>query len=186
MDYAVTKALHIIGFVSWFAALFYIPRLFIYDVEAEQREPAARVAIQEQLRMMQRRLWYAIAWPAMIFTVVFGLWTAVPYFLSDVPIGWLHVKLTLILALVIYHLMCGKIRKQLAAGTSRWTSSGLRVWNEVATLLLVAIVFLAVMKNTFDMVKGMVGLFLFAVALMIAIRVYRKARLARAASMQTP
>lgn len=181
MDYAVTKAIHVIGFVSWFAGLFYIPRLFIYDVEAEQREPAARAVLQTQLRIMQRRLWYGITWPAMIATLIFGLWTALPYFQSSVPSGWLHVKLGLILVLIGYHLTCGKIRKQLAAGTSRWTSSGLRVWNEVATLLLVAIVFLAVMKNTFDMMKGMIGLFLFAVALMIAIRIYRRARLAKAA-----
>ena len=177
MFYFIAKALHVVGFVSWFAGLFYIPRLYIYDVEAEDRDPAARRVLQEQLRMMQRRLWYGITWPAMILTLIFG-GTMVGLLLANgSALGvWLHIKLTLVAGLVVYHLLCGRIRKQLAAGTCRWSSQGLRVWNEIATLFLVAIVFIAVLKSGLSLLWAMVGLVLFAATLMVAIRIYRRVR----------
>ncbi|MCG8419367.1 MAG: CopD family protein [Proteobacteria bacterium] len=175
--YFVAKALHIIGFVSWFAGLFYIVRLFVYDVEAADRPAAARHILQDQLRIMQRRLWYGIAWPAMLFTAVFGLWMVTSLVLNNVPLGaWLHLKLSLVAGLVGYHLQCGRIRKQLIAGTCRWSSQRLRMWNELATLFLVAIVFDAVFKSLEHMVWGVLGLVIFAALLMIAIRLYRRAR----------
>jgi putative membrane protein len=175
--YYHAKALHVIGFVSWFAGLFYIARLYIYDVEADLREPAERRVLQEQLRMMQRRLWYGITWPAMILTFVFGWWMLAPRLLGSMPWEtWLLIKLGLVTGLFGYHLMCGRIRKQLVAGTCRWSSQGLRVWNEVATLFLVAIVFDAVLKTLGNVLWGVAGLVLFAIALMIAIRVYRRIR----------
>lgn len=181
MFYLIAKALHVIGFVSWFAGLFYIPRLYIYDVEAEDRDPTARRVLQDQLRVMQRRLWYGITWPAMILTLTFGLWMVGLRLSDGIPLGaWLHVKLTLVAGLVVYHLLCGRIRKQLAAGTCRWTSQGLRMWNEVATLFLVAIVFIAVLKSLLSALWAVVGLVLFAAALMVAIRVYRRVRESRA------
>jgi putative membrane protein len=183
--YYYAKALHVIGFVSWFAGLFYISRLYIYDVEAELREGAERRVLQEQLRMMQRRLWYGITWPAMIFTLVFGLWMVMPRLLGAMAWErWLVIKLVLVAGLVGYHLLCGRIRKQLVAGTSRWSSQGLRGWNEVATLFLVAIVFDAVLKTTRNIVWGVVGLVLLAAVLMIAIRVYRRVREGGAAADQ--
>lgn len=186
MGYFVAKALHVVGFVSWFAGLFYIVRLFIYDIEADARAPEARGILHDQLRVMQRRLWYGITWPAMVITLIFGTWMVVQRVLGDIPLGgWLHLKLALVAGLVGYHLYCGRIRKQLAAGTCRWSSQGLRVWNEVATLFLVAIVFLAVMKDALDMLWGLAGLLLFAAALMTAIRVYRRMR-ARSADAATP
>jgi putative membrane protein len=181
MFYLIAKALHVVGFVSWFAGLFYISRLYIYDVEAEDRDPAARRVLQEQLRMMQRRLWYGITWPAMIVTMIFGGWMVGLRLLDGIPLGmWLHIKLTLVAGLVGYHLLCGRIRKQLAAGTCRWSSQGLRVWNEIATLFLVAIVFVAVLKSGLSLLWAVVGLVLFAATLMVAIRVYRRVRQGRA------
>ena len=175
--YYHAKALHVIGFVSWFAGLFYIARLYIYDVEADLREPEARRVLQEQLRVMQRRLWYGITWPAMILTFVFGWWMLAPRLLGSMPWeSWLLIKLGLVAGLFGYHLMCGRIRKQLVAGTCRWSSQGLRMWNEVATLFLVAIVFDAVLKTLGNVLWGVAGLVLFAIALMIAIRVYRRIR----------
>lgn len=175
--YQHAKALHVIGFVSWFAGLFYISRLYIYDVEAEGREPEARAVLQEQLRMMQRRLWYGITWPAMIFTFVFGGWMLATRLWGGMGLeGWLIIKIGLVSGLLGYHLLCGRIRRQLAAGTCRWSSQGLRVWNEIATLFLVAIVFIAVLKTLLNVLWGMVGLVALAVALMIAIRVYRRVR----------
>lgn len=186
MGYFVAKALHVVGFVSWFAGLFYMVRLFIYDVETDAREPEARRILHDQLRVMQRRLWYAITWPGMVITLIFGTWMVTQRVLGDIPLGgWLHLKLVLVAGLVGYHLYCGRIRKQLAAGTCRWSSQGLRMWNEVATLFLVAIVFLAVMKDALDMLWGLIGLVAFAVTLMIAIRMYRRAR-TRKADAATP
>jgi putative membrane protein len=179
--YYHAKALHVIGFVSWFAGLFYISRLYIYDVEAESREPTAQRVLQEQLRVMQRRLWYGITWPAMILTFVFGWWMLAPRLLGSMPWEtWLLVKLGLVAGLFGYHLLCGRIRKQLVAGTCRWSSQGLRMWNEVATLFLVAIVFDAVLKTMRNVLWGVAGLVVFAIALMIAIRVYRRVREGRA------
>lgn len=175
--YYHAKALHVIGFVSWFAGLFYIARLYIYDVEAEARAPAERRVLQDQLRVMQRRLWYAITWPAMILTFAGGAWMLTPRLLGAMPWeAWLVIKLGLVAGLFGYHLLCGRIRKQLAAGTCRWSSQGLRVWNEVATLFLVAIVFDAVLKTMGNVLWGVAGLVVFAVALMIAIRMYRRVR----------
>ena len=179
--YYHAKALHVIGFVSWFAGLFYISRLYIYDLEAETRDAAARAVLQDQLRLMQRRLWYGITWPAMILTFVFGGWMLVPRMLGSMPWEtWLLIKLGLVAGLFGYHLLSGRIRKQLVAGTCRWSSQGLRVWNEVATLFLVAIVFDAVLKTMGNILWGVAGLVVFAVALMIAIRVYRRMRERRA------
>jgi putative membrane protein len=179
--YYHAKALHVIGFVSWFAGLFYISRLYIYDIEAEARAPPARRVLQEQLRMMQRRLWYGITWPAMILTFVFGSWMLAPRLLGSMPWEtWLSIKIGLVAGLLGYHLLNGRIRKQLAAGTCRWSSQGLRVWNELATLFLVAIVFDAVLKTMGNVLWGVAGLVVFAVALMIAIRVYRRVREGRA------
>ncbi len=181
MDYFTAKALHLIGMVAWFAGLFYIPRLFIYDVEADERPPAVRDGLRDQLRIMQRRLWYGITWPAMLFTLTFGIWMVVMQLrLSGVLQPWLHLKLTLVLALVIYHLMCGRIRRKLLAGSFTWTSQHLRMWNELATLLLVAMVFIAVKKSSLDALWSVVGLIIFAASLMVAIRVYRRIRQKRA------
>lgn len=178
MEYSTLKAIHLIGMVAWFAGLFYIPRLFIYDVEASEHPPAVRDGLRDQLRVMQRRLWYIITWPAMIVTVVFGLWTMMQLISSSGGMAsWLHIKLTMVVLLVLYHLQCGRIRRKLLAGTFTWSSKHLRMWNEVSTLLLVGMVFVAVKKNSLDAVWGMAGLVIMAVCLMIAIRVYRRIRL---------
>ncbi len=178
MSYFVAKSLHIIGFVSWFAGLLYIVRLYIYDVEANERDPASRQVLHEQLRIMQRRLWYGITWPAMLATVLFGMWMVTERVMGNIPLGgWLHVKFLLLAFLIAYHLQCGRIRKQLLAGKFQWSSQRLRMWNELATLLLVAIVFDAVFKSTRNMLWGVVGLVIFGVVLMVAIRVYRRVRM---------
>ncbi len=146
MSYLTVKALHLIGVVAWFAGLFYMPRLLIYDVEANDRPEPERRVLQPQFRLMGRRLWYGITWPAMLFTLVFGLWTVTLYSQWDRP--WVHVKLTLVALLVVYHLVMGRVRKQLVEGTCRWTSTQLRLWNELATLHLIITVFVASLKES--------------------------------------
>ncbi|MEL6547607.1 MAG: CopD family protein [Myxococcota bacterium] len=145
VSYLTLKALHLIGAFSWFAGLFYMPRLLIYDVEAQERPGPERDVLQPQLRLMGRRLWNGIATPAMIFTLVFGLWLALTS--SHWGSLWLNVKLGFLVLLVAYHHQMGRLRKQILAGTIRWSSTHLRLWNELATIFLLSIVFLAVLKN---------------------------------------
>ncbi len=172
--YPLAKALHIIGFVSWFAGLFYIIRLFIYRVEAQSKSETERDILEAQLAIMSRRLWFGITWPAMIFTLGCGTWLLVQYGLYSMP--WVHMKLTLVALLVGYHLITHRIYRQLRAHTCRWSSKGLRIWNEVATLLLLAIVFVAVFKESLHALWATFGFIGFAMVLMIGIKVYGKVR----------
>jgi putative membrane protein len=174
--YLLIKGLHVVGFVSWFAGLFYIVRLFVYHVEAGERPEPERTILQRQFEIMERRLWYAITVPAMVMTLVFGGTLAVLYvrmFGSFAEASWLHAKLALVALLLLYHWLCGDIRRQLAAGTCRWTSPRLRQWNEVATVLLVAIVMVAIFKSLFSALWGALALLCLAAALGVAVKLVR-------------
>lgn len=175
MDYSVVKALHIIFIVSWFAGLFYIVRLFIYHTEAQQKEEQERRILSKQFEIMESKLWWIITTPAMILTLIFGTWMLfiVPAWLEQ---GWMHIKLSFVGLLLVYHFVCQRILFQLKEGKFNWSSTALRIWNEVATLALVAIVFLVTMKNTLGWLNGTIGFFAVAIALMIAIKLYKKAR----------
>ena len=168
------KALHIIFVVTWFAGLFYIVRLFIYHVEAQSGPEDARKILQTQYKLMEKRLWYGITWPSMIGTLIFGFWLA--FDAGQLSSPWLHIKLALIGGLILYHLQCGRILKQLAQDQIKHSSNFLRIWNEVATLFLVSIVFLAVLKNTLSWVGGVVGFVILGLLLMLAIRIYQRLR----------
>ncbi len=173
--YTIFKSLHIIFVVSWFAGLFYIVRLFIYHTEANQKPETERKVLQEQFNMMQWRLWYIITTPAMILTVVFGtLMLCVQPGLLQLP--WMHIKLTFVGILLVYHFICQGMLNKLKNGSSRWTSMHLRLWNELATLILVAIVFLVTMRSSLSWVGGVIGFFGVGIALMIGIRLYKKLR----------
>lgn len=162
--YPYLKALHLIAVVSWFAGLLYIVRLFIYHVETATRPEPERGAFHAQFTLMERRLWLGITWPAMVATAGLGIWLMVLIHAYAFP--WFHLKLGLLVLLIAYHLGCGRIRKNLAEGKNRLTSLQLRIWNEVATLLLFAIVFTAVLKSPTAAGKAM-----FAVAAVAAIGV---------------
>jgi putative membrane protein len=172
--YLYIKALHLVSVVSWFAGLLYIVRLFIYHVEAGSRPEPDRTLLSAQFALMERRLWYGITWPAMIATAGFGLWMMVR--IRAWEAGWFQLKLGLLALLVGYHLYCGRIRKDLAAGRCRLTSVQLRIWNEIATLLLFAIVFAAVLKSPWAAGKGMLGVAAFAVVLTGILAVARRRR----------
>lgn len=175
MSYVVLKALHIIFMVSWFAGLFYIVRLFIYHTEAQSKREEEKVILSEQFKIMELKLWWIITTPAMILTVVFGT-----LMLIQNPVlfqmGWMHIKLTFVVLLLVYHFTCQKIMRQLDKNKFTWSSNQLRLWNEVATLALVAIVFLVIMKNSLNWVYGTVGFFATAVALMIGVKMYKRLR----------
>ena len=169
------KALHIIFVVTWFAGLFYIVRLFVYHAEAEELPDQERKVLTDHFLGAERRLWYGITWPSAVLTWVFGLWLSYSYFGWDFP-DWLLTKLLFVIGLTLYHLSCGRIYRGFLNGTNRWTGTGLRIWNEVATVFLIAIVFIVVLKTQMDWVKGVVGLILFSAVLMMAIRIYKKIR----------
>ncbi len=172
------KALHIIFVVTWFAGLFYIVRLFIYHVEACQKQETEKNILTEQFKIMEKRLWYGITWPSAVLAVLFGtiLLIHTPDFL-EMP--WMRVKLIIVTLLVGYHFLCGKILEKLKTNTVNFTSNQLRIWNEMATIFLVSIVFLVELQNTFNWVYALLGLLVFSGLLMIAICIYRKIRNSR-------
>lgn len=171
--YLYVKALHIIFVVTWFSGLFYIVRLLIYNAEANEKQEPERSILLAQLNLMTRRLWYGITWPSAILTLIFGTWMYIMY--AALP-TWLIIKLCFVLGLYAYHFSLHAIFKQQMAGIYKYTSQQLRVWNEVATVFLVAIVMLVVVKNSMSFVWALVGLFLFIVILMSAIRIYKNLR----------
>ena len=169
------KSFHIIFVVTWFAGLFYIVRLFIYFIEAQDQAETERKVLQNQYKIMMKRLWYIITWPSMILALIFAIWLLIkdPYYLKQ---SWMHVKLGFVLLLVIYHFICGKIYKNLQKDIINHSSFNMRLWNEGATLLLFAIVFLVVLKSEINALIGVVGFLGLAIILTIGIKVYKKYR----------
>ena len=142
------KTLHIVGVVVWFAGLFYLVRLFIYHVEAEQESSPVREAFKSQYAVMERRLANIITTPGLILTVTMaaGLLITQPSWLHQ---GWMHAKLGFVGLLVAYHVFCYRLMGQLQAGVCQWSGRQLRALNELPTLLLVLVVMLVVFKNQF-------------------------------------
>lgn len=175
MPFVYIKAIHIIGVVSWFAGLFYLVRLFVYHSESFTQEKTSRTILHTQYSLMEKRLAAIIATPSMIITLVTGggMLTVNPSFLDQ---GWMHAKLALIVLLVIYHIICIRLMNKFVAGEQPMSSVQLRLWNEVATLLLVAIVFLVVVKTALSMFWGVAGLVILGVVMMIAVKMYKKSR----------
>lgn len=171
--YLYIKALHIIFIVTWFAGMFYMPRLFIYNVEAKDKSEAVRAALQEQFGIMMKRLWYGITWPSAVLTLILG--TTVWYLLGVTP-QWLVIKLVFVVGLYVYHFSLHAIFRQQQKGVFKYTSQQLRIWNEVATIFLIAIVMLVVVKQSLSFVWGIVGLLLFVIVLMSAIKIYKAIR----------
>ncbi|WP_276480563.1 CopD family protein [Paraflavitalea pollutisoli] len=167
------KALHIIFIVTWFAGMFYMPRLFIYNTEAADKPDIVKSALREQFAVMMKRLWYGITWPSAVLTLVFGLTT---WHLLGVTPQWLVIKLGFVVGLYIYFFSLHRIFKQQVQGVFKYSSQQLRIWNEVATIFLVAIVMLVVVKQSLSFLWGIIGLLLFVVLLMSAIRIYKVLR----------
>ena len=143
MYYLYLKVFHIIGVIVWFAGLFYLGRLFVYHREADELSESESTTLKSQFSLMERRLYYGIAWPGLCISLVFGVALIIA---SEFP-GWLHAKLTFVLVLVVYHLWCGHLRKLLLKENCSWDGKKFRLFNEIPTLLLVSIVFIVVFKN---------------------------------------
>ena len=173
MMYFYIKALHIVFIVTWFAGLFYIVRLFIYNTEAGEKGEPEKSILQKQFSIMIRRLWMGITWPSAILTLFFGPWMW--YLLGGLP-DWLLVKLVFVVGLYFYHFTLHSLYKQQMQGLFKYTSQQLRIWNEVATIFLVAIVMLATVKQSLSVVWGLIGLVAFIIILMSAIKIYKAVR----------
>ena len=180
--YSYLKALHIIFVVTWFAGMFYMPRLFIYNVEASAKPPEIEAALRSQFMIMQKRLWYGITWPSAIVTLILG-----PIILFHPSMGWYHmvflpegkwllIKLIFVVLLYVYHFTLHIIFKQQLKGVFKYSSQQLRLWNEVATIFLIAIVMLVVVKQSISFVWGLVGLVILIAILMSAIKIYNALR----------
>jgi putative membrane protein len=174
------KALHIIFIVTWFAGIFYMPRLFIYNTEAESKSSEAKKILHEQLEIMMKRLWYGITIPSAVLSLIFGplvMFNQGWHKILFVEAGrWLLIKLILVILLYLYFISLHKIFKQQMKGVYHYSSQQLRIWNEVATIFLVAIIMLAVVKQSMSLVWGLMGLVLFIIALMSAIKIYKNIR----------
>jgi putative membrane protein len=132
------KSLHIIFMVTWFAGLFYLPRLFVYHAAAQDR------ASLERFRLMERRLFWGIMTPGGVLTIAFGVWLWLGWFRPAA--GWLHAKIALVALLAGYHLWCWRLLKDFAAERNSKSGRWLRWFNEFPTVILVATVLLVVLK----------------------------------------
>ncbi len=175
MHLLYVKAIHIIFVVTWFAGLFYLVRLFIYHIEAEEKAEPARSILKAQYEIMEQRLYQIITNPSMFGVLITGYWLLYVYsaFLQS---AWMWVKLGLVAGLLGYHYFCRAVMKKFREGEIRYTSTQMRIVNEVATLFLVGIVFLVVLKQTLSLLWGLLGLLLLGVGLMLGIRLYKRLR----------
>ncbi len=169
------KSLHIIFVITWFAGLFYIPRLFIYYIEASFKSDPEKKILMDQFIIMMNRLWFIITWPSSILAIIFGLWmiVLVPNWLFE---NWMIAKLGFVFLLVLYHLKTHFILKELQSGLIKYSSNFMRIWNEITSVILVSVVFLVVLKNNISWFKLTVGLIIFISSLLFIIKLYKRFR----------
>ena len=173
--YEYIKSLHLIFVITWFAGLFYIVRLFVYQIEANEKSSPEKEILQKQYKIMTYRLWYIITWPSAILATIFAVWLLIlnPAWLQ---MPWMHVKLGFVFALFLYQFKCQQIYNQLQRDEVKHTSNFMRLWNEGATIILFAVVFLVILKNAFNWIYGVIGIFLFAIIIMLGFKFYKKIR----------
>jgi len=174
--YQYVLAIHIIFVVCWMAGLFYMVRLFVYHTEAQEKPEPDRKILSDQFEIMERKLWYIITVPSMFLVLAAGITMLilVPGWLKQ---PWMQIKLCFVVGLLVYHFICQSKMKQMAKGIYTWTSTKLRIWNEVATIILFAIVFLAVLKDGISWIFGVVGIIVLSMILMSAVKIYKYYRM---------
>lgn len=173
--YNYIKALHLIFVITWFAGLFYIVRLFIYQIEAAQKPSPDKEILREQLALMASRLWNVITWPSAILTLILAP-TLLYLNQGLLHAPWMHVKLGFVVLLYIYHLKCHQIFKQLQKGEVKYSSNFMRLFNEGATIILFSIVFLVIVRHELNWIFGVLGIIIFSVILMILVKIYKRYR----------
>jgi putative membrane protein len=175
MEYNYIKALHLIFVITWFAGLFYIVRLFVYQIEAFHKPSPEKEILGVQFKLMARRLWYIITWPSAVLAIGFALWLIYlrPFYLSD---AWMQVKLGFVVLLIVYHLKCHQLFKQLQRDEVKHSSNFMRLFNEGATIILFAVVFLVMLRHAVNWIYGVVGIILFSVLLLLGYKFYKRLR----------
>lgn len=173
--YNYIKSLHLIFVITWFAGLFYIVRLFVYHLEANDKPSPEKEILIKQYKIMSYRLWYIITWPSAVLATIFAITLLIlmPEWLQQ---PWMHVKLGFVFLLILYHLKCHQIFKQLQRDDIKHTSNFMRLWNEGATIILFAVVFLVILKNAVNWIYGVVGIILFSVLIMLGFKFYKRIR----------
>jgi putative membrane protein len=175
MLYYYLKAFHLIFVITWFAGLFYIPRLFVYQIEAYHKPLPDKEILGKQLKIMAKRLWFIITWPSAILALTFGLslFYLNPSLLQE---SWMHVKLSFVVLLIVYHIKTHGYYKQLQEDVVNKTSNYMRIWNEGATFILFAVVFLVLLKSAINWIWGVIGIFVLGILIMLGFKIYKKIR----------
>lgn len=173
--YNYIKSLHLIFVITWFAGLFYIVRLFVYHIEANDRPSPEKEILIKQYKLMSYRLWYIITWPSAVLATIFAvtLLFLMPEWLQQ---PWMHVKLTFVFLLFLYHFKCQSIFKQLQNDEVKYSTGFMRMWNEGATIILFAVVFLVILKSAINWIFGVVGIIVFSILLMLGYKFYKRIR----------
>lgn len=173
--YNYIKSLHLIFVITWFAGLFYIVRLFVYQIEANDKPSPEKEILQKQYKIMTYRLWYIITWPSAVLATIFALLLLHlnPGFL-EMP--WMQVKLVFVVLLFMYHFKCHKMYTELQNDNVKYTSNFMRLWNEGATIILFAVVFLVILKNAINWVFGVIGIIVFSILIMLGYKLYKRIR----------
>ena len=175
MYYNYVKAFHLIFVITWFAGLFYIPRLFIYHIEGLKKPKNEAEVLTSQFKIMEKRLWYFITWPSALLTLLFAGWLLVlmPEWLIQ---PWMHLKLFFVALLFAYHLKTHMMFLQFQRDKAQYSSIFMRIWNEGATLILFAVVFLVILKDSLHWISAVGGLIGLGIVLLLAIKLYKRKR----------
>ena len=175
MYYNYIKALHLIFVITWFAGLFYIPRLFIYHIEGLKKSKNEAAILTAQFKIMQKRLWYIITWPSALIT---ALVASILLYLQPqwIFLPFMQIKLILVGLLYGYHFSLHYIFKLLQLGVVKYSSMQLRIWNEVSTLILISVVFLIVKKDQLSWISGVLGIFALIILFLSGIKLYKYIR----------
>lgn len=173
--YNYIKALHLIFVVTWFAGLFYIVRLFVYHAEAKLKNEPDQSILIKQYQLMQYRLWYIITWPSAVLASLFAFWMLY-YKYGLIYADYFQVKLFFVFLLYLYHLKCHQIFKQLQNNEVKYSGNFFRIWNEGATIILFAVIFLIILENAINWIYGVIGILLLSILLMLGFKLYKKIR----------
>ncbi len=175
MEYLYIKSFHLIFVITWFAGLFYIPRLFVYQIEAFHKPSPEKEILGKQLKLMAKRLWNIITWPSAILATIFAIWLIIlqPLWLQE---PWMQVKLGFVVLLIIYQLKTHQYFKQLQRDEVKKSSSYMRLWNEGATFILFAVVFLIILKSAINWIFGIVGMIVLGILIMLGFKIYKNIR----------
>ena len=173
--YQYLKSLHLIFVITWFAGLFYIPRLFIYHIEANSKPKDQKGILIEQFKIMSKRLWLIITWPSAILAIGF----AIALFVLNpglINFDWMKVKLIFVFFLILYHIKTHLIYKELQNDKINYSSNFMRYWNEGATVILFSVVFLITLKSATSWIFGVLGIISLSLFLALGIKLYKKVR----------